>query len=70
MSSDHKKEADIFGDMLIAAMYDAALELKLTQLKTTITPPGRTKPEIIRIIIIPEKMEYEFPQGLGATTKK
>lgn len=59
-----------FINMLLAGMEDAAVNMKLTQLKTTITPEGKTKPETIRIIIIPEKMEWEFPQGLDLEKEK
>jgi hypothetical protein len=49
-----------FLDLLIAAMMDAAIELKLTQLKTQIDPDGKGL-KYIRIIVVPEQMEYELP---------
>ncbi len=62
MSSGRKAEA--FIDLLIAAMTDAAVSRNLSQLKTTITPEGTTKAHIVRIIIVPESMDYDWPQGL------
>ena len=64
MSNEDKNKAEVFLDMLLAAMRDAACERKLTQLKTTITPSGKTKPEIIRIVIVPETMDVEVPKGM------
>lgn len=61
----NKGKAEAFIDILLAAMKDAAIERKMTQLKTTITPAGRTKPILVRIIIVPETMDNEFPQGLS-----
>lgn len=63
-TEDQKKE--MFLNFIVAAMLDAAVEMKLTQLKSTIIPPGATKEKLVRIIIVPEMMEHEFPQGLGA----
>jgi len=46
-----------FMDLLIAAMLDAATSMSLTQFKTTITPDdGRQR--TVRIIVVPEEMEY------------
>lgn len=52
-------------------MTDAAVERKLTQLKTTISPNGG-KAKIIRIIVIPEEMDREWPkdQPLGTDSTK
>lgn len=63
---------EAFLDLLIAAMMDAALERKLTQLQTTITPEGKTKAKIIRIVVIPEEMDRTWPkdQPLGTDAKK
>lgn len=47
-----------FLNLLLAAMTDAALERKLTQLQTSLVPPGTTKEKVVRIIIIPEEMDY------------
>lgn len=49
-----------FLDLLIAAMNDAAMELKLTQLKAQIDPDGKGL-RYVRIVVIPEKMEFELP---------
>ena len=50
---------DQFLDLLIAAMLDAATELKLTQLQTTITPEG-CSPQIVRVVVIPEQMQFHL----------
>ena len=60
------KQVKAFEDLLIAGMMDAAIERKMTQLKTVITPPGRTKPEQVRIIIVPESMDIEWSKPLEA----
>lgn len=59
-----KEQAETFLDILVAGMNDAATNRKLTQLKTTITPTGRTKPEHVRIIIVPESMDMEWSKPL------
>jgi hypothetical protein len=51
---------EVFLNMLIAAMKDAAAENKLTQLKTTIDPDGKG-PRFVRLIVIPEKMDHDWP---------
>ncbi len=63
---------EAFGDMLLAAMKDAAIERKLTQLKASITPDGIGYPKYVRIIVIPEEMDFNFPkdQPLGTDAKK
>lgn len=50
----------VFLDLLIAAMTDAALEMKLTQLQTQIDPDGKGV-RLVRIIVVPEAMEYAHP---------
>lgn len=59
-----KQNAQTFLDLLLAAMKDAAIEHKLTQLKTQLDPTetGKGKLKTVRIIVIPEDMDYEFPQ--------
>ena len=54
---------DTFIDLLLAAMKDAALELKLTQLAVQFDPTetGKGAFERVRIIVIPEKLEYTWP---------
>lgn len=61
---DQTNKAEVFGDLLLAAMKDAAIERKLTQLKTTITPQETGRATLIRIIIVPETMDVEWPGGL------
>lgn len=63
-----KEQTDTFIDILIAGMQDAAVERKMTQLKTIITPEGRTKPEVVRVIIVPESMDMEWSKPLEKTT--
>jgi hypothetical protein len=54
--------ADGFLDLLIAAMSDAAVNGKLTQLKTQIDADGKGL-KLIRLVVIPERMDHEWPQG-------
>lgn len=56
-------EANIFLNLLIAAMSDAAVEGKITQLQTTITPEGTTKAKLVRIVVMPEEMDHVRPIG-------
>lgn len=64
--SDQDKRAEAFGDLLLAAMKDAAINMELTQLKTTITPEETGKATLIRIIVVPETMQYVStdPEGI------
>lgn len=60
---------EAFLELLIAAMLDAATQMKLTQLQTTITPDGHKRPKVIRLIVVPEVMEYKLgtpSQPLGS----
>jgi hypothetical protein len=50
-----------FLDMLIAAMKDAALEKKLTQLQTQLDADGTGRLRKVRIVVIPEELEYTWP---------
>lgn len=50
---------EAFLDVLVAAMKDAALERKITQLKTQLDPNGKGVKRI-RIIVVPEEMDFEF----------
>lgn len=61
---------EVFLNMLVAAMADAAVEKKLTQLKTTIDPDGKGA-RTVRIIVVPEQMEYNWPEQwpAGSTPK-
>lgn len=68
MSSDREQEqANAFIDLLIAALMDAAGARKMTQLKTTCQPPGHTRPQMVRIIIVPETMDIEWKEPLRKT---
>lgn len=62
---------EAFLDMLIAAMKDAVLEGKLTQVKATIDPDGKGT-RVVRLVVMPEKMEHNWPkdQPLGTDRKK
>ena len=58
---------DAFIDLLLAAMADAILEKKLTQFQMTMDPDGKGV-RLVRVIVVPEEMEYKAPPGsyLGA----
>jgi hypothetical protein len=60
----NRQQVTAFMDMLAAGILDAACERKMTQMKTTCLPPGRTKPELVRIVIMPETMDHEWSQPL------
>jgi hypothetical protein len=53
-----------FESLLIAAMMDAAIEGKISQLQTTITPPGQGA-KLIRLIVVPEEMDFVRPGPRG-----
>lgn len=55
-------EQTTFLDLLIAAMKDAAISLSLTQLKTQIDPDGKGVRHV-RVIVVPEQMEYAHEDG-------
>ena len=52
-----------FLDLLLAAMKDAATENKLSQLKIQLDPTetGKGPLKEVRIIVIPENMDFNFP---------
>jgi len=54
-----------FLDLLMAAMLDAVVDGKTCQLQTMITPPGMTKPRLLRLIVVPEDMDLVRPTGVG-----
>lgn len=58
-------QQEAFLNLLIAAMSDAAVENKLTQLKTQIDPDGKGIRHV-RIIVIPEAMDFNFARPLGS----
>ncbi len=59
-----------FLEMLLAAMKDAALERKLTQLALQFDPSetGKGPMKRVRVIVIPEELDYTWPSHapLGA----
>lgn len=64
MSAGDKRAADEFLDLLTASLLDAAVEGKITQLQTTITPPGKSA-KLVRIIVVPEEMDFVRGQPTG-----
>ncbi len=54
-------ETEAFINMVIAGMMDAAGEYKMTQLKTQLLSPDKKEMRQVRIIIVPERMEREWP---------
>lgn len=63
MKDKHATEGELFLDLLIAAMQDAAMTGHITQLQTTITPEGTAKAKLVRLVVIPEDMEVVRPLG-------
>jgi len=63
---------EAFLEILVAAMKDAVLEAKITQLKTQLDARGNGKLEQVRIVILPEKMEHNWPSEspLGTERKR
>jgi hypothetical protein len=63
---------EAFLEILVAAMKDAVIEKKLTQLKMQLDARGDGWLEEVRIVIMPEKMEYNWPREspLGSPPKK
>lgn len=61
-------QGDAFLTLLLAAMDDAALEGKLTQLQTQFVPKGKQQLEVVRIIVIPEKLQHTWPTVAPAGT--
>lgn len=57
-----------FLDLLVAAMKDAVIEKKLTQLVTQLDPTGKGAFKRCRIIVVPEEMDHTWPSHspLGA----
>lgn len=56
---------EAFLDLLLAAMKDAALERKLTQLQLQFDPhEGAVKPaklKRVRVIVVPDELDYSWP---------
>ena len=61
-------QGDAFLTLLLAAMDDAVLEGKLIQFQTQFIPQGSKKYEVIRIIVVPEKMKHTWPTYAPAGT--
>lgn len=67
---DTKGPAEAFLDLLVAAMQDAIQTGRCCQLQTQLRndkPPH--KMEMVRLIIVPEKMDIKFPQHAPLGTK-
>jgi hypothetical protein len=58
-------EGEAFIEMLVAAMKDAAVSKKLTQLQSVIDPEDGKGMRVVRIIVVPELMDRQFPKGLA-----
>jgi hypothetical protein len=54
---------DAFLEMLVAALKDAAAERKLSQLQIQLDPTetGKGPLKIVRVIIVPEEMDHNWP---------
>jgi len=52
---------EAFLEVLIAAMKDAIIENKMTQIGTQLDAYGKGKLERVRIIVVPEKMQWNWP---------
>jgi hypothetical protein len=63
MKKSEPSEIKAFDELLVAAMLDAAIERKMTQLKARITPKETGRETFLRIIVVPETMDVEVPQG-------
>ena len=52
-----------FLNLLIAALKDAAIERKLTQLQTQLDPTetGKGPLKRVRIIVVPDELDYTWP---------
>lgn len=61
---------EAFLDLLVAAMKDACLELKLTQLLTQLDADGSGKLRKVRIIVVPEIMEHQWPSSAPLGSKQ
>lgn len=67
---------EAFLDMLVAAMKDAALNHKLTQLQTQFDPTEGAvkgaKLRVVRIVVIPDELDHKWPgyAPLGTPTKE
>lgn len=64
------KPQEAFLDLLIAAMRDAAIEHKLSQLQMQLDPTmtGKGPMKRVRIIVVPDELEYTWPSYAPAGT--
>ncbi len=63
---DVTQRVNAFGDLIHAAMMDAAIERKITQFKAELDPRGNGKMAQVRIVVMPEMMDIEQPGGFRA----
>lgn len=61
--NNEPNEINAFLNLLTAGILDAATERKMTQLLTQCQPDGM-KMQKVRIIIVPETMDFEWPKPL------
>lgn len=61
-------QQEAFLEMLVAAMKDAAIEKKLTQLHIQLDPTetGKGKMKTVRVIVIPDELDFVFTPPLGS----
>ena len=60
--------SNAFVELLLAAMKDAVTTGHITQIQTQFAPNGDNKLEVVRIVVLPEKMNFAWPSHspLGA----
>ncbi len=61
---------EAFIEILVAAMKDACLEFKLTQIQAQVDPDDSGKFRKVRIIVIPEVLEQQWPSSAPLGTQK
>lgn len=61
-------QGDAFLTLLLAAMDDAAITGRITQLQTQFKPAKSNKLEVVRLIVVPEKMQITWPGYAPAGT--
>jgi len=62
-----QNQYEAFITLILAAMHDAILERRLTQFQATIDPDGKGA-KVVRIIVIPEEMDFTWPKYAPAGT--
>lgn len=63
-------QEEAFLNLLIAAMKDAVIEKKLTQLQAQLDADGKGKLKRCRIIVVPEELDHTWPSYAPAGTPK